>query len=144
MPIDTIILEKDNKFFIYGFYYSSINGNIDEDEIKDILLFKSYKDLIDGEEIVDFRININDLDRLEVHKMPEQQLKTRISAEDKFYLLEMQMDLYLPVLKDKNASKERKESANKILHELAKDYQILFDIVQEHKYNEKNKNKFNK
>jgi hypothetical protein len=143
LPNNTIIIEKENKTFIYGFFYSSINGNIDENEITGIYLHKSFKDLEDKEEIFDFRIEFDALDKADIFHVTSKEMQYYLSAEVKLNLLETQMDLYLPVLKDKNISPEKQESVNKILHDISKDYQILFDIVKEHKYNEKNKGKSN-
>lgn len=50
------------------------------------------------------------------------------------------MDLYplLDRIKDTNLTKEQREAIDKKLHELGKEFIILYDIVKEHKYIEKN------
>lgn len=141
---NTIIVEENNKCYIYGFSYASINGNIDKSEISDIILYKSYKDLKSGEIIFDFKVciigkdNNTERDNSNIRDVDQKEINVKLSAEVKLRLIEMDLYPLLDRIKDTNLSKEQRMSIDKKLHELGKQYIILYDIVKEHKYIEKN------
>lgn len=138
IPYDTIIVEENGKCYIYGFFYASIGGRIDKNEISDLILYRSYKDLKDGEIIFDFRIEIKDIDNIDICKIEQKEINGRLSAEVKLRLIEMDLYPLLDRIKDTNLTKEQREAIDKKLHELGKEFIILYDIVKEHKYIEKN------
>ncbi|AJA48460.1 hypothetical protein CPAST_c23900 [Clostridium pasteurianum DSM 525 = ATCC 6013] len=141
---NTIIVEENSKCYIYGFSYASINGNIDKSEISDIVLYKSYKDLKDGEIIFDFKIciteknNITEKDNSDIRNADQREINVNLSAEVKLRLVEMDLYPLLDRIKDTNLNEEQKMAIDEKLHELGKQYIILYDIVKEHKYIEKN------
>lgn len=141
---DSIIVEENNKCYIYGFFYASLNGNIDTNEISDIILYKSYDDLKNGEIIFDFKIYISDDSRIgqknnsNLRNVDDKEISINLSAEVKLRLIEMDLYPLLDRIKDPNLTSDQKKVINEKLHELGKKYIILYDIVKEHKYIEKN------
>ncbi|MDF2505560.1 hypothetical protein [Clostridium sp.] len=138
IPYDTIIVEENNKCYIYGFFYSSIGGRIDKKEISDLILYKSYKDLKDGEIIFDFKIDIKDIDNLDLRNLDKKQMNGKLSAEVKLRLVEFDLYPLLDRIKDPSLTEEQKTAIDKRLHRLGKEFITLYDIVKEHKYIEKN------